>query len=1191
MTAYRPANIPEIARGTTIEVAAQHAAGSRHSHISGAHGGSLASFLVETARRRGSPVVAVVEDMARARALAQDLAYHARLGEPAGVIDPVLLLPQFDLGPYDELTPARGAVMQRAAVLFNLVLGAKWRFLVVPADGLLLRILPRRAFESACLPISLGERLNREELIECLERGGYHRSPLVEEPGTYAVRGSLIDVFPSYHAKPARIDMFGPDVEKIRIFDPESQSSEDEIGELWVHPVRLAMRPGSAEERHRAAERIRAVCDAVNQPTSQTEQRIEDVLSGRLVVGAQGFEPAFHPSLGGLVEYLPEQMTLCVEHAAGVRMAWQKTEASINSEYERRVAEGTPSFPPESFIITSAERESLFERQSTVFVHSLALTGTDGGLPASAEEIVDLNAVATADLGERLRHSEPAGQQTADLLALLPRYLSALEEEGYSTTVVAHTAGQAGRLASMLRGRGLKIARLERGEDTPSRPGISVAEGELARGYILPANARCLIAEEEVFGRRSRRRLGTRRGRRATLDDLRLLKPNDLVVHLEHGIGRYEGLARRRVRNSEMDFLLISYRDGDKLYLPVYRLNQVQKFRGGEGQTRLDKLGGQTFARSVKAVRRATREMAGQLLDLYARRAASTRDPIRSPDEMYRAFEAGFPFDETEDQERAIDEVMADLETERPMDRLVCGDVGFGKTEVAMRAAFRVVMEGRQTAILVPTTVLAQQHFQTFKERFDPYPVRVEMLSRFRTQSENKDVVLGLKEGKVDIVIGTHRLLSKDVHFKRLGLLVVDEEHRFGVAHKERIRALRAAVDTLVLTATPIPRTLQMAFGEVRDLSLIGTAPAARRPVKTMICHDDPKILSDAIKRELAREGQVFFVHNRVRDISRVAQRVQRMVGGARVAIGHGQMKEENLERVMLDFVAGRYDILVCTSIIESGLDIPRANTIIIDRADIFGMAQLYQLRGRVGRSNQQAYAYLVVPPLSILTEDARQRVETLARYTELGSGFSVATMDMEIRGAGNLLGPEQSGSVNSVGFEMFCELLGEATAELRGEKRAQEIEPELTFEQPGFIPEDYLPDVGQRLQYYKRLASAHEEEEVQSIAADLVDRFGPLPAETEELVQVMVVKALSRKLGIRGVEQTSRRLTIHLAPDSRVDPDIVIEIIRSERGRVQLSDDLKISVRSRAGEEGGVRDAIRFLHQLGGYGNNPPIS
>ncbi|MCP4675803.1 MAG: transcription-repair coupling factor [Deltaproteobacteria bacterium] len=1190
MITYRFVNIPKLASGVPTEVAAKSAAQVPRFDLTGAQGGSLAPFLVQLSDYRKAPVVVFVEDMTRARALVQDLTYHLQVIVKKSIAGQILLFPSYDLSPYDEAVPMRSTALQRTAVLFQLAYGATWRFLVVPADAALLRLMPLNAFESACLPVSVGEEVDRNELIECMERGGYHRAPLVEEPGTYAVRGSLVDIFPPYASMPARVDMFGSLVEKIRLFDPVTQASADEADEIWIHPTRLAVQPSSSEDRRLASERLRAICDSVNQPTGKTGQLINDVLDGSLLVGFHGFQPAFHSSLGAIHDYLPASASVCVENPAGVRLAWRKLESSLAADYDRRRAEGLPSFPKESHLLSRGEIESFISKRPFALIHSLAVSGAHDDLFAPTSDVVDLQAVSTADLGERLRHMESPGESNVDLVGALSRHVEQLDDEGYETTIVAHTQGQASRLASMLQSRDLEVSVIEEGKPTQSK-GINITVGELARGYILPADARCVLAEEEIFGQRSRRRRSSVRHRRAGLDDLRLLKPSDLVVHVEHGVGRYEGLVRKRVRSAEMDFLLITYRGGDRLYLPVYRLNQVQKYRGGDGQNRLDKLGGQTFARALNAVKRATREMAGELLDLYARRTAATRTPFSKADDLYHAFEAGFPFDETEDQERAIDEVIADLESDRPMDRLVCGDVGFGKTEVAMRAAFRVVMEGRQIAVLVPTTVLAQQHFQTFKERFKSYPVRVERLSRFQTQAQNRDVVLGLKDGTVDIVIGTHRLLSKDVHFKRLGLLVVDEEHRFGVAHKERIRRLRASVDTLVLTATPIPRTLQMAFGQIRDLSIIGSAPAARRPVRTMICHDDPEVLRGALARELSREGQVFYVHNRVRDIAKVAERVKRMVPDARVAIGHGQMKEDKLERVMLDFVAGQYDILVCTSIIESGLDIPRANTIIIDRADTFGLAQLYQIRGRVGRSSLQAYAYLVVPPLSVLTEEARQRVETLARYTDLGSGFSVATMDMEIRGAGNLLGPQQSGTVSAVGFEMFCDLLAEAAAEIRGEKQTREIEPELTFERPGFIPDEYIPDVGQRLQYYKHLASAESEEAVEEIAADLVDRYGPLHEDTEDLVQVMIAKSMCRNLKIRGIESTTRRLTVHLAPDTRVSPDRVIDIVHKERGFVRLTDDLKIVVRLDDKSPTGAQAAIRFLHRLGACDNNPPIS
>jgi transcription-repair coupling factor (superfamily II helicase) len=1154
----------------------------------GARGGSLPLLLTEIVSSRARPVIAVTADSRTASAFAADLIYHCDDGDAAGDPD-VLLFPDYDFGPYDDLFPQRQAAMQRAGTLFRLALGPGWRTLVVPAGALLRRVVPRRRFEDACAPIARGDSVDRDELIALLERGGYNRAPLVEERGTYAVRGGLLDVFLPYLDSPVRMELLGSEIESLRRFDPATQAGGETIDECWIHPARSFLLPRSDDERRAVVERLRAVCDAVDQPTSKTDRLIEDLLGGRSFAGVDGMVPALHDPLDAVFEYLPKDALVCIDDPAAVTVAWQRAWSALELDCSQRLERGEPAFAVASHALAPEQVERQLVDQRLLVSHRLEVASGPAGRLTSPEEPIDIRAQETRDLGERLRLSSPAGK-AVDLTGPLVSRLNALEDRGYRTTVVAHTPGQAERLAEVLRGRGIELQPLSAGGRSRA-PGIAVATGELARGCLLPGDGRCFIAEEEIFGKRARRRTG-RRGSSASLSDLRALRSGDLVVHAEHGIGRYEGLVRQQVAGAEVDFLLLVYRDGDKLYLPVYRLNQVQKYLGGgEGQARLDKLGGQSFARTKAKVRQEATQLAARLLDLYARRSTTGRRSLGAVDDLYRSVEASFPFEETDDQLRAIDEVMADLDGTRPMDRLICGDVGFGKTEVAIRAAFRVVMAGRQVALLVPTTVLAQQHYQSFVDRFRPYPIRVEMLSRFRTAAENSAVALGLKDGTVDVAIGTHRLLSKDVHFKRLGLLVIDEEHRFGVAHKERVRQLKAAVDTLVLTATPIPRTLHMAYSGLRDLSLIASPPIDRRPIKTVICHDDPGLLRTAMERELARDGQVFFVHNRVRGIERAAKRVQQLVPEARVAVGHGQMKEERLERVMLDFVAGRYDVLVCTSIIESGLDIPRANTIIVDRADTFGLAQLYQLRGRVGRSDRQAYAYLVVPPLSALGDDARDRVEAMVRHTDLGSGFSVATLDLEMRGAGNLLGAEQSGSVVAVGFELFCELLAEAAAELRGEQRIAEVEPEVTLERPGFLPEEYIPDVGQRLSLYKRLAAAADEREVEVVAAELVDRFGPIPADAEAVIRGMALKTLCRALRIHGLEVARKRITVHLGPDSLVDPGLVSGIVKEERGRIRLTDDLKIVVQGVDEGAFGVEEAIRFLRRLGAYDNNPPIS
>ena len=1175
MTDFGPfLEIPSPGDGAPIAAVLKRLETVGRTDVIGARGGALAALLARAPATTGTVVVA--EDASRAAALHADLCHHMGVG-PA--CEDVILYPSEDMGPYDEMIPDRRSILRRSSVLFKLSTSAGWRFMVIAAAALLRRILPRSSFEDACVPVAVGDRLDRDLLVETLERGGFSRAPLVEERGTYALRGGVVDRFVPYMDAPARMELFGSEVERIRWFDPETQLGGDTVGEVWIHPARLVAGRIGEEVRERAAREIRAICDEVEQPTARTERLMEDLFEGRLFVGAQGFEPAFHEDLGSIFEYLPRDVSFCVDNPSNIRQVWLKEARAQADEYRRRIERGHPAFEPERHMLDPGPVEEIIASKRLLAAHRL-LVGDPGGPLEEVIEPIDLAAASTAETGQRLRRLTPAGK-SADLLGPLADHLSGMISSGYRVAAVAHTKGQADRLAAMLGGRGVETEELV-GPLEERVPGVYVEQGELVDGCVLPGDGIAWITEEEIFGHRSRRLRGTKR-RSGSMDDLRSLTPGDLVVHSDHGVGRYEGLHSQRVRNALVDFLHIVYRDGDKLLLPVYRLSQVQKYRSvAQGEIRLDKLGGQTFAKTKALAKKHAMEVAAKLLDLYARREVAQRPPTGPPDQLYWEFEAGFPFEETDDQARAIDEVMTDLGAKKPMDRLVCGDVGYGKTEVAMRAAFRIVMSGRQVAVLVPTTVLAQQHYQSFNRRFADYPIRVEMMSRFRTPAQNGVIAAGLKDGTVDVVVGTHRLLSRDVHFKRLGLLVIDEEHRFGVTHKERIRSLRASVDTMVLTATPIPRTLHMAFSGLRDLSLIGTAPVDRRPIRTVACHDDPEILKKAMERELSRDGQVFFVHNRVRGIGRVAERVRRMMPEARVAVGHGQMKEEELERVMLDFVEGRYDILVCTAIIESGLDIPRANTIIIDRADTFGLAQLYQLRGRVGRSHVQAYAYLVVPPMNALSDDARERVEALRRYTDLGSGFSVATLDLEIRGAGNLLGAEQSGDVAGVGFEMYCELLEEASSKLKGVEHDAEVEPEMTFEDPGQLPEEYIPDVGLRLQYYKQLASAGDEVEVERMVARMVDRFGPLPAESERLARGMVAKSICRQLRIAGLETGTGRIVVHLGHDSMVDPDTVMEIVRQEEGAVRLTPDLKLIFRPRGDGEADTDAAIRFLRRLG---------
>jgi transcription-repair coupling factor (superfamily II helicase) len=647
---------------------------------------------------------------------------------------------------------------------------------------------------------------------------------------------------------------------------------------------------------------------------------------------------------------------------------------------------------------------------------------------------------------------------------------------------------------------------------------------------------------------------------------------------------------------TRVDLLVVEYSGGDRLYLPVYRLNQIQKYVGGEAEAakpKLDRLGGTTFAKTRARVEKAVRQMADELLRLYAERQALPGEALPGPDEEYRGFEATFPFEETQDQAKAIEDVAVDLQKPRPMDRLVCGDVGFGKTEVAIRAAFLTATAGKQVAVLCPTTVLAQQHFTTFSSRLDGYPITIGALSRFQTKSEQDEVIRKLKEGKLDIVVGTHRLLSKDVFFRDLGLLVVDEEQRFGVTHKERIKQLKTKVHVLTLTATPIPRTLQMAVSGMRDLSLITTPPVDRRAIRTIVTRWDDNVIREAIGRELQRGGQVFYVHNRVGadvggGIYDRAIKVQELVPRARVVVAHGQMSEKALEQAMLDFVDGKFDVLCATSIVESGLDIPRANTIIIDRADMFGLSQLYQLRGRVGRSKERAYCYLVVPPTAAMSDEARARIEALEKHTELGAGFKIAALDLEIRGAGDLLGAEQSGNVAQVGFEMFCSMLEDAVRELRGEADAydgHDIDPELSFDVEAFLPDDYVADVGVRLSLYKRFAQARDEESVDDLAAEMEDRFGPPPDTAARFVRLMRMKVELRSWRALGCEATRDRVTLHLRSDAPLDGAKITKAIAKKGSPWKLTPDMRLTRRLSDGDAAdGLEAAEKVLHEIAAF-------
>lgn len=1162
--------------------------------LSGLPTGAAAHLLAQAKERLG-PMLVVAGSADAANRFADNLRFFC----PGNVLH----FPTLDTTPYLDVAPDRRAAMDRMAVLFHLSRELPWSFVVTSGAALVRKVPPRDAIRQRSRLVKVETELEREDLIDTLSAGGYVRVPVAEDPGTFAVRGGIVDVYPAHARFPARIELDDWIVESIKLFDPDDQRTIESIEEIFIHPVRDTVI--TADQKAVALKRVRELCDEANVPTTKTRALLDDLEAGRAFYGVDGLLPAFYDTLESPLDYLPPQARVAVLDPTAVRRSIEDELDRADMDRQAKVHDGAPAYPLEAlYSEPEAFRDSILERQP-ILVHKLAV----GGAPDAEEsalavfesvdedDLIQVGGFDQTSLVALLKAKRAAG--AGDGFEPVIEHAQRWVDEGFRVLFTARTRTQADRLASLLKGYGITLASkpADLSDLDLNKHGVQLAFGTLHDGFIWPTEARAVVTEEEIFGTRARRRRQKSKRRRkqkteAFLEDLRELNPGDHVVHADHGIGIYRGIERKtiaqsafeRMRGEEPRFvevLVVEYKGDDKLFLPVTRLSSIQKFSGEGAKPKLDKLGGTTFAKKKAKVRTAVKQMADELLKLYAQRAAHTRKALPPTDRTYAEFEATFPFEETNDQARAIEDVLVDLEEGKPMDRLVCGDVGFGKTEVAMRAAFRVAMDGRQVAVLCPTTVLAQQHFLSFRDRFEGYPLEVSQLSRFVNKATTTDVLGKLKAGSMDVVVGTHRLLSKDVHFKNLGLLVVDEEQRFGVAHKERIKQLRTEVDVLTLTATPIPRTLQMAIGGLRDLSLITTPPVDRRAVRTFACRWDDHNIREAIGRELNRGGQVFFVYNRIEGLYERAQRLQDLLPGARICVAHGQMKEGQLERTMTDFVAGDYDVLCSTAIIESGLDIPRANTMIIDRADMFGLAQLYQLRGRVGRSRERAYCYLITPPPSNMTDDARTRIEALERFTALGSGFQVASLDMEQRGVGDLLGAEQSGNVALIGFDLFLHMLEEAVAQLRGEKYVQEIDPELTIDLEHYLPDDYISDVGLRLSFYKRLAGMPDEDSVQDLASEMEDRFGPPPPPALTLVRAMMLRPGLKHFRALGCQASAKRVTLHLRQDTPLDPAKVVGLVGKPKSPWSLSPDMKLTYKFDDDSEDAITRVDELLKKL----------
>ncbi len=1055
------------------------------------------AFVVAALARLGSsPVVLVATPTAtEAEHLAHDLA--AFVG-PGGVE----LLPAWETLPFERVSPAVETMGRRLRALWRLgaraaSTGAPDTTVVVASVKALLQRLGAASEDVAPVVLSPGDRVDVEELVGRLVHAGYRREYQVEHRGEVAVRGGIVDVFPSTGESGIRVDCFGDEVDRLTEFDVADQRSVRDLEVVEIFGCReLSV---GAEVRERAA--------ALAAAGSFAAEQFARIADGAVFDGMESFLP------------------------------WLAREESIFTDLlgaQDRVVLVDPR--------RMRDRAAELADEEAALAGALATTwGVEGGdaelprlhvgfdrlLARSAARVSSLP--ATAD-GPGTTAVRAVGWPTAlGDAGVLARRVGELARAGCTVAVCCEGSGSAERLAEVLEVEGVAVERLFGGgveQADPgaalARPGVHVVVQPLDRGFVLEDAKLAVLAEGDVTGRRRPHRAPRARQRAVEgfFDDL---ATGSFVVHHVHGVARYAGMVKRSIGGAERDYLLLEYRGGDKLYVPSDQIDAITPYTGGD-QPSLNRLNGGEWQRQRSRVRRAVQEVAQELVVLYQRRLASPGHAF-APDTPWQAeMEQAFPYPETADQLRAIAEVKADMERPSPMDRIVCGDVGFGKTEVAVRAVFKAVQDGKQAAVLVPTTLLAQQHFQTFSDRYAPYPVRVEMLSRFLTPGEARSVVAGLADGSIDVVVGTHRLLAEDVTFKDLGLLVVDEEQRFGVTHKEATKRLAIGVDVLTLTASPIPRTLEMGLTGIRDFSVIDTPPAARQPILTYVGEVDDRAVGEAIRRELLREGQVFFVHNRVQDIGVVAHRIGLLVPEARVAVAHGQMDEGSLEQVVLDFAEGRYDVLVCTTIIESGIDMPTVNTLVVDRADLLGLGQLHQLRGRVGRAGQRAYAYLFHPADRVLSETAYERLRTIGEHTELGSGFKIAMRDLEIRGAGNLLGNDQSGHIAAMGYDLYVRMVAEAVAELKGEPVPVPAEVKLDLAIDAHLPPTYVEREDLRLEAYRRLAAVRDESEVADIAAEWLDRYGPPPPQAEALLSIARLRAECVRTGVREVSAVAHR-------------------------------------------------------------------
>tara|TARA_R110001583_G_scaffold171120_1_gene324598 strand:- start:34764 stop:38237 length:3474 start_codon:yes stop_codon:yes gene_type:complete len=1095
------------------------------------YGSSQGLLLAKTAQQHTGPILVLTDDTAAAHRLELEAKFY--LGENPL---PIMHFPDWETLPYDTFSPHQDIISERLEALHKLP-DFKRGILLVPIATLMHRIAPRDFLAGNTLMLSTGDQFDIETWRLKLEKAGYRYVSQVMEHGEFAVRGAIIDLFPMGSKRPYRIDLFDDEIDTLRTFDPETQRSIDTIDTIQLLPAREFPVTDDSIQLFRQQFRRHFEGDP------QRSFIYREVTEGNMPGGIEYYLPLFFEKTQGLIDYLPSDTLLFninePHHAAA--SFWQE----INQRYQQHhVDKERPLLAPNEMFFPVEELFARFKNYQRLNIQTFELEPKKG--------TYNYNTAIPPQLTLNARHDHPCDALIQFINNFDGRILFAAE-----------TAGRRETLLALLHENAIQPQKYKNWDDFlqgDSPLGITVAP--LEHGLILQHNKIALIAEPQLFGQQvmqRRRRSRKKRDADAVIRNLAELNIGDAVVHEDHGVGRYLGLQTLDIGDIHTEYVSLEYAKGDKLYVPVAALDLISRYSGASPELApLHRLGSGQWEKAKRKASEKVRDVAAELLDIYAQRAAHKKPPMDEPDEQYAAFTAAFPFETTPDQQDAIDDVIKDMTSDKPMDRLICGDVGFGKTEVAMRAAFLATQSGKQVMVLVPTTLLAQQHYENFKDRFADWPIHVEVMSRFRSKKQLDTVKSSMSDGTADIIIGTHKLLQQDIDPKRLGLFILDEEHRFGVTQKEQIKKYRSEIDILTLTATPIPRTLNMSISGIRDLSIIATPPARRLAIKTFVQEWKPDNIREGMLREIKRGGQVYFLHNKVDDIDRMAREIELLVPEAKVAVAHGQMRERELEQVMLDFYHQRFNVLVCTTIIETGIDIPSANTIFIDRADKLGLAQLYQIRGRVGRSHHRAYAYLIVPPQNVMTKDAIKRLEAIESLEDLGAGFTLATHDMEIRGAGELLGDDQSGQMQEIGFGLYNELLERAVKALKsGKDPSLNLTDrhfiEIDLHVPALIPSDYLPDVHTRLVLYKRISAAADHEALRELQVEMIDRFGLLPEQVHTLFAIHELRFKAKIIGIRKIDVYDQGGRIIFDKEPNIEPIVIIQLIQTQAAKYKL--------------------------------------